>query len=111
MPAERFVWEELLSVPWIRTGDHINLCEERARNLAVRARARNPALHGQRFVHLMNSQVNLAQSSKGRCGSLRMSHIHRQTAATLLAGDLRDVNGYVRSDRNPADRASRDRRG
>jgi len=73
-------------------------------------RARVRGLQRQRFVHLMDSQVNLACVAKGRTGSYRIRHVQRRAAATLLATGLHEVVAYVRSDRNPADRASRDHR-
>ena len=66
--------------------------------------------HGCRFLHLLDSHVNLAHAAKGRGSSLRMRHVELKTNATLLASRMRDINGYTRSDRNPADAASRDKR-
>ena len=37
-----------------------------------------------------------------------MRHVMLRTNAVLLAGRLRDVNGYTRPDINPADAPSRD---
>ncbi len=54
------------------------------------------------------TQVNLYQSAKGRTSSKMMMHILRKSSAHLLACGLRDINGYTRSDCNPADKASRD---
>ncbi len=45
IPARWFLWETVLSVPWREPGSHINVCEARARDLAVRLRARHRALH------------------------------------------------------------------
>ncbi len=88
----------------------INLCEASARQLAVRWRARQVEQHGRRFLHLLDGHVNLAHAAKGRGSSLRMRHVELKTNATLLASHMRDINGYTRSDRNPADAASRDKR-
>jgi hypothetical protein len=106
VPTDWFNWETVISVPW-KLRDNINVAEMRARGLAIRARARRPELHRQRFLHLMDSQVCLNQSAKGRTGSLRMGHGLRRASATLLACGLRDVQGYTRSAKNPADFASR----
>ena len=62
---------------------------------------------GCRYLHLLDSQANLSAAAKGRTGSSRMRHVQLRTSATLLAARLRDVNGYTRSDRNPADAPSR----
>jgi hypothetical protein len=109
LPATWFEWEDLLSIPW-KQQDEINVSEARARNLATRARARVVPLQVQRYLHLMDSQVNLSIAAKGRSGSFRLAHVNRHTCATLLASGLRDVNGYTGSERNPADAASRDRK-
>ena len=58
----------------------------------------------------MDSQVCLHQATKGRTGSARMSYHLKQGSAVLLACGMRDVNGYTRSAKNPADAASRDYR-
>ena len=107
VPAEWFEWENIISIPWRHRSDRIAVCEARARNLALRARARVPSLHQQRFVHLVDSQTNLAQMAKGRTGSQQMAHVHRQSAAVSLAAGFREVEGYTRSDKNPADKGSR----
>ena len=36
-----------------------------------------------------------------------MTHVHRKSSAVLLAGGLREVSGYTRSDKNPVDKDSR----
>ncbi len=109
VPAQWFQWSTALSVPW-RQRAHINICEAMARHLSLRQRARQPSLHHQRFLHLMDSQVNSNVASKGRSGSRRMSHAQRKSSGVLLACNLRDVNGYTSSKANPADKASRDKR-
>jgi hypothetical protein len=110
-PASWFHWHTVLSVPWREKGDNINLAEARGRNLALRLRARQPGLHSQRFLHLLDSQVNLHVAAKGRSGSFKLMHVQRRSAATLLATGMREVDGFTRSDRNRADAASRDAKG
>ncbi len=95
-------------MPW-RWRENINVAEARARDLAIRLRARKRSCQRQRYLHLMDSQVNLACIAEGRTGSRRVGHVMRRASATLLATGLHEVVAYVRSDRNPADRASRDR--
>ena len=56
----------------------------------------------------MDSHANLCGAAKDRIGSSRMRHVMLRTNAVLVAGRLRDVNGYTRSDINPADAPSRD---
>ena len=111
IPSEWFHWHVVLSVPWRDCCSHINVCEARARCLSVKLRARRPKLQRAKFLHLLDSQVNLSQAAKGRTSSKRMSHVLRQTSAVLLVTGMRDVVGFTRSDKNPADRASRDLRG
>ena len=107
-PAHLFEWHAVVSVPWKEADSHINVCEARARQLSVRWRARQVGQLGCRYLHLLDSQANLCGAAKGRTGSSRMRHVMLRTNAVLLAGRLRDVNGYTRSDRNPADAPSRD---
>ena len=111
IPANWFRWHVILSVPWRDSKSHINVCEARARCLAVKLRARHVELHRTKFLHLLDSQVNLAQSAKGRTSSKGMAHILRQTSSILMATGMRDVVGFTRSEKNPADKASRDMRG
>ena len=111
IPAEWFVWETVLSVPWRSEDSHINVCEARAFNLCVRWRSREPRRLNRRFINLLDSQVNLAAVSKGRSASHRLRHVQLKTNAVLLAAHLRDVEGYTRSFRNPADAGSRDIKG
>ena len=108
IPAEWFTWETVISVPWRDPSSHINVAEARAQNLAVPWRARDVRNLNTRFLGLLDSQVNLSSASKGRTNSHRMRHVELRTNAVLLAGHLRDINGYTRSDKNPADAPSRD---
>ena len=97
----------MISVPW-KSVNHINVCEARARSLAQRWRAKDPRDHGKKFLHLMDSQVNLAVAAKGRTSSKRLAHVVRKSSATALATNMRDVNAFTRSDKPPADKPSRD---
>ena len=74
-------------------------------------RANQAALVNERYLNLLDSQVNLAHAAKGRGSSHRMRHVELKTNAFILLGHLREVNGYTRSDKNPADFGSRDVRG
>ena len=108
VPAHWFHWDTVISVPWRDQHSHITICEARARGLQVRWRARHAEQLGTRYLDLMDSQANLSAASKGRTASDRLRHVNLRTNAVLLAGHLREVNGYTRSDRNPADHGSRD---
>ena len=107
-PTEWLQWEELISVPWRHRMSSIGLGEANARLLAIRHRARQPELHGQRFLHLLDSQTNLGCIARGRTASVMLLHVHLQTSAYILAAGLREFASYCRSDKNPADASSRD---
>jgi hypothetical protein len=68
--ASQWSWAPVKSCPWHYT-EHINVPEARAYGLALRWRARNAQWHGQRFVHLLDSQVVLGAQAKGRSSSVR----------------------------------------
>ena len=105
--ADWFSWNTVLSVPW-RAPMHINVAEAYARLLGVKWRVQQPTETGLRYLNLMDSQANLAHAAKGRGASTRMRHVELQISAYQAAGHLREIGGYVRSDRNPADSGSRD---
>ena len=86
-----------------RSGAHINVCEARARQFSVRWRARQVEHIGCRYLHLMDSQSKLCTAAKGCSSSTRMRHVMLKTNPVLLSGRPRDIIGYTRSDRNPAD--------
>ena len=104
-----FRWETAISIPWTAVGDTINQCEARARLLGIKWRCRQLHLHNQRYLALMDSQVNLNASAEGRSSSARMEHVGRQSMSYLLASGMRECVGYVRSERNVADKPSRDK--
>ena len=108
VPAGWFQWETIISVPWRDADSHINVCESRARNLTLRWRARDARLHNLRFLNLLDSQVNLSTAARGRTSSHGLRHIDLRSNAVLLASHMREICGYTRSDRNPADAPSRD---
>jgi len=60
---------------------------------------------------MMDSQCTLANAAKGRTGSLAQRHVLLRTSAVLLAGHMRDIVAFTRTEKNPADRASRDVKG
>ena len=55
----------------------------------------------------MDSQVNLSAAARGRTSSLRLRRIQFRTSEFLLVAGNKDILGFERSDRNPADRPSR----
>lgn len=82
--------------------------ECRARQLAIRSRARQCHEHNKRHLHLLDSQVTLANTTKGRSGSFRQQHVLFRSHGTALAAHLRHVYSLCRSESNPADAPSRD---
>ena len=83
----------MIPIRWKRR-DNINVAKMRARTLSIRARSRQAALHRQRYLHSVDSQVCLDQASKGRTGSVRMSYHLRRSSAVLLSCGLRGINDY-----------------
>lgn len=110
VPADWLEWKVIMSIPWRQACSHIGVCEARARHFSVRWRLRSPASHGCVHLHLLDSQVNLAQLSKGRCCSRRMAHVHMKASAALVACDSKEALAYTSSSANPANGPSRDRR-
>ena len=107
IPPSWFNWQTVLSIPW-RSRTLINLAESRARQLAIRWRARQCREHNKRHLHLLDSQVTLANATKGRSGSFHQRHVLFRSHSAALAAHLRDVYGFCRSESNPADAPSRD---
>ena len=105
--ADWFQWRSEISTPWAQAM-HINLAEAYGRLLGVKWRSQRAAEHGVRYLNLVDSQVNLGHAARGRGGSHRMRHVELQISAHQVAAHLREISGYVRSDKNPADRGSRD---
>ena len=65
---------------------------------------------GTRFLHLLDSQVTIAVSSKKRSSSVMLNHVVRKSACLEIAGDIAPAYGFVRSENNPADEPSRAKR-
>ena len=105
--ARMWRWKETLSCPWSYQNEHINVLEARALCLAIRWRSRQAQAHGTRFLHLIDSQVVMGATAKGRSSARRLHGILMRTAAVTLAANFRPVLAYVRTHQNPADRPSR----
>ena len=102
----RWSWKTVISKRW-REKEHINVLELRAGLLALRWRSRSASFRSVRFVHLMDSQVALAVATKGRSSACMLNRILVKMSALLLALDAYPIYGYVATEVNPADRASR----
>ena len=57
----------VISIPWRSRGDHIGVCESRARVLAFQWRFREQTQLGRTFVHLLDSQSSLAMVCNHSC--------------------------------------------
>ena len=103
----RWIWHRSHSFPF-KGGDHINVLELRALVHTFEWRLRNHAFGGCRALHLTDSQVALAVSTKGRSSSQSLNRILRKFAALQIAGGVWPLLAYVESAKNPADGPSRE---
>ena len=104
--AQKWQWQTLKAWPW-RNPEHINVLEARAILQSIRWRARAHRGFHSRYVHLSDSQVCLAIFAKGRSSSFRLNQVLRKACAVLLSSNSYPLMGYVKTDNNPADAASR----
>jgi hypothetical protein len=104
------VWSPLVSSPWRRVGDHINVLELRAIHTALRWALSCPASVGTRLLVLSDSTVCVYALSKGRSSSLELLPRIRAVSACQLAAGISLVPRWVPTDLNPADGPSRLRR-
>ena len=101
-----WAWKVIVKNSW-KHAEHINTLEARAYCGSLRWRARSVKLHGQRFLHLVDSAVTLSVMVKGRTSSKRMRRPVLKAAALILAAEFVPCLGHVRTHRNPADKPSR----
>jgi hypothetical protein len=101
------IWQTLVSVPWRRAGDHINVLELRAVHTAVRWVISSPASISTRLLLLSDSTVCVFSLLKGRSSSPQLLPRLRTISALLLAAGLSLVPRWVPTDLNPADGPSR----
>ena len=102
----KWVWYNLVAHEIKRSG-HISILEVKSALLALRWRTRSAKRIFTRFFHLLDSQVALAVLVKGRSSSEALNRVVKRASALTLAASLMPAYGYVRSDWNPADGASR----
>ena len=91
--AKLWRWKTVASWKWARSGEHINKLELSA--LLTK------------FLHLTDSMVALHVVTRGRSSSHKLRNTMLHISALVLAANLRPVLAYVATDRNPADRPSR----
>ena len=104
-PTGRWKWKTILSFG--QKGAHINVLELRAALATLRWRLRKADNVRTRVLHLMDSQVCISVTVKGRSSSQQLMTVLRRLNALVLAGGLVTAYGFVRSEDNPADRPSR----
>jgi hypothetical protein len=102
-------WSVLLSRPW-QQPEHINVLELRALVWAVRwfiSLGRDSSMC--RLGVLMDSSVVVGAVRKGRSSSFNLLCVLRKLSAYLLVSGLQLDLGWVRTDKNPSDDASRNK--
>ncbi|CAK0829863.1 unnamed protein product [Prorocentrum cordatum] len=101
-------WRVVVSLRWQGSIDlHINARELQAGVAALLWRTRSTKHLSARFVHLFDSQVVAAITTKGRSSSTRLQWLLRKWAALCAAGGLYPIIGYITTEDNPADAPSR----
>jgi len=105
--ANEWLWRDIISTRWVRSGEHINVLECRALVLALRWRFRQVVHIGTRCLHLVDSKVTLGVVAKGRTSSWRMRRVLGKVNALLMSAHGTIALGFVRTHLNPADRPSR----
>ena len=92
--------------PW-RTRGHINVLEVQALVNYVKRGVDSGALHGRRYLHVLDSTVASCVVAKGRSSAQGLNRPLRRLAALLLAADVYPFPVWTISSWNVADRASR----
>jgi hypothetical protein len=100
-------WSRVISVPWQWTDDHINALELRAALLAVHWLLSFPSSMGKRAYLLTDSTVAHFALWKGRSSSPSLLLVLRKISALLLSSGVTLLVGWIPSEVNPADAASR----
>jgi hypothetical protein len=100
-------WKVILSYAWKQSGQHINVLETAAVLDLLRKLARDEKSQGHRRLILVDNQAALGVLAKGRSTSKALMGRLMRCSALLMAGGLRLVLGWVRTDWNPADGPSR----
>ena len=100
-------WSRVMSVPWQWTDDHINALELRAALLSVHWLLSFPSSMGKRAYLLTDSTVTLFGLWKGRSSSPSLLLVLRKISALLLSSGVALLVGWIPSEINPADTASR----
>lgn len=106
LSASSLHWSTVISSTW-KYPQHINELELQSVLLGLRWMLSHPeAVHRQLHLLVDSSSVHFSVN-KGRSSSPRMLTLLRRYAAFLLAADITVLSGWVPSELNPADSASR----
>ena len=100
-------WGTVISSPWRDRTEHINSLELRAVLLSLHWLLSYPSSHSSRVYLLVDSTVTFFSLWKGRSSSGKLLLVLRRIAALLLASGMACMTGWVPSEVNPADHASR----
>ena len=103
---EMWVWKPVVVFKF-RVEEHINILEGRTNLSMLRWRSRKARNLGSKFLHLLDSQVNIGVLTKGRSRSFSINFVTRRCNAITLAAFFHPVYAFVRSELNPADAPSR----
>ena len=87
--------------------DHINVLELEALYQSLRWRVRGGRSFNKRLLHLVDSQVVLGVTAKGRSSSKKLNRVVKKLNVLLLGSHIYLLLGWVRSELNPADPPSR----
>eukprot|EP00438_Fugacium_kawagutii_P025236 Skav236125 [mRNA] locus=scaffold900:158683:159951:- [translate_table: standard] len=104
--AHRWLWHEIHHYRFERQ-EHINVVEMRAYLHTLEWRLRNAGFGDTRALHLCDSQVVIAVSTKGRSSSRQLNRLLRKLGAMTIAGGVYPILAWIESHLNPADGPSR----
>ena len=107
VPTKLWKWKAVASWSWTGEKEHINSLELRAVLTSLRWRLERHKKVQVKFVHLLDSLVNMHALSRGRSSSLRLRRTICRINALLLATRSQGVWAYVHTKQNPADAPSR----
>lgn len=99
-------WKTAIRHRWKIT-KHIHILEGEAFILGLRWWCRSHQNLGKRVPYFVDNQTLLSAVTKGRSSSKSLQNICRRVAALCLAGNINLIEGWVTSEKNPADGPSR----
>eukprot|EP00438_Fugacium_kawagutii_P028598 Skav226690 [mRNA] locus=scaffold3971:127988:129514:- [translate_table: standard] len=102
----RWKWHTAHHYPFQRE-EHINILEMRAYIHCMEWRLRNAGFQDARALHLLDSQVVISVSTKGRSSSRQLNRLLRKLGAMTLAAGIYPILAWIESHLNPADGPSR----